>query len=315
MGKKVLITDKVHDLLVHGMEAMGFEVHYDTSIDMDILPGIIHEYDGIIINSKIKMMKPIIDKGTKLKFISRLGSGMEIIDVPYAKSKGIVPINSPEGNRNAVAEHAIGMLLSLANKLYKANAEVKNFIWKREENRGFELEGKTIGIIGLGNTGESLARKLSSWQLNILSFDKYRVDYGPDLSFVSRVNLEDILNEADIITLHLPLTQETKYLVDKNFLQKCRKKPVIINTSRGEVVKTEDLIFALKENLISGACLDVFENEKVETYTESEKRMYQQLFDFENVMVSPHIAGWTKESLEKIAMVTLEKIKRAMAGQ
>lgn len=315
MGKKVLITDKVHDLLIEGMEAIGFEVHYDTSIDMDTLPEMIHKYDGIIINSKIKMMKPLIDKGIKLKFIARLGSGMEIIDVPYAKLKGITAINSPEGNRNAVAEHAIGLLLCLANKLYKANFEVKNFIWKREENRGFELEGKTIGIIGLGNTGETLAKKLSSWQLNILSYDKYREHYGPELSFISRVNLEDILNEADIITLHLPLTQETKYLVDKKFLQKCRKKPIIINTSRGEVVKTEDLILAIKENLISGACMDVFENEKVETYTESEKMMYRQLFDFENVMVSPHIAGWTKESLEKIATVTLEKIKRAMAGE
>lgn len=314
MGKKVLITDKVHDLLVDGMQSLGFEVHYDTSVDMNVLEGIIHEYDGIIINSKIKMMQPMIDRGIKLKFIARLGSGMEIIDVNYARSKGIAAINSPEGNRNAVAEHAIGMLLGLANKLYKANAEVKNFIWNREENRGFELEGKTMGIIGLGNTGEMVAKKMSSWQLNILSYDKYRAHYGPELSFVSRVNLEDILNEADIITLHLPLTQETKYLVDKNFLQMCRKKPVIINTSRGEVVKTEDLIEAIQKNLISGACLDVFENEKAETYTESEKRMYQQLFDFENVVVSPHIAGWTKESLEKIAKVTLDKIKLAIGG-
>lgn len=312
MRGKILITDKVHQLLIDGLTGLDFEVKYDTSVDMNVLSDIIADYDGIIINSKIRMMKDMIDRGQKLKFIARLGSGMEIIDVAYAKMKGITPINSPEGNRNAVAEHAIGMLLALSNNLYKSNAEVKKLIWKREENRGFELSGKTIGIIGLGNTGECVAKKLSCWHLNILSFDKYRQEYGPDLDFVTRVNLQDILYEADFITLHLPLTDETKYLVNMEFLQKCKKKPIIVNTSRGEIVNTRDLIFALHHNFVNGACLDVFENEKADSYTESELQMYNELFAFENVVVSPHIAGWTKESLEEIARVTLEKIKGTM---
>jgi D-3-phosphoglycerate dehydrogenase len=312
MKGKILITDKVHHLLIDGLRDIGFDVVYDTSIDMLSLGNIIHEYYGIIINSKIKMMKEMIDKGVNLKFIARLGSGMEIIDTSYAISKNIVPINSPEGNRNAVAEHAIGMLLSLTNNICKANHEVKNFNWQREKNRGYELQGKTLGIIGLGNTGESLAKKLSSWQINIISYDKYRLNYSDDLSFVTRVNLDDILESSDFISLHLPLTQETKYLVNGEFLQKCRKKPIIINTSRGEIINTQDLIFALENGDISGACLDVFENEKVETYTESEKKMYHKLYHFENVIVSPHIAGWTHESLEKIALVTLNKIKMTL---
>ncbi len=312
MNKKILITDKVHSLLIDGLEKLGFNVDYDTSIDMELLPNIIHEYEGMVINSKIKMFKPLIDLAPNLKFIARLGSGMEIIDVEYAKSKGIVPINSPEGNRNAVAEHAIGMMLAFYNKLFYANQEVKNFEWNREENRGFELKGKTLGIIGLGNTGECVARKLSSWQLNVLSYDKYRSEYPPDLSFIQKVNLEDILFAADIITLHLPLNENTRYLVDEAFLQKCRNKPLIVNTSRGEIVNTEALLNALEKQIIFGACLDVFENEKVNTYNDHEKIMYRRLFQNKNVLVSPHIAGWTKESLEGIASILLEKIKKVV---
>ena len=312
MNGKILITDKVHPLLVEGLTDIGFEVNYDTSVDMTTLGAIIGLYDGIIINSKIKMYQEMIDLGTKLRFIGRLGSGMEIIDVKYASSKGILAFNTPEGNRNAVAEHAIGMMLALNNRLCIANQQVRNFIWQREDNRGFELKGKTMGIIGLGNTGESLAKKMSSWDINVISYDKYRKDYGPDLDFVRKVNLEDILNESDIITLHLPLTKETHHLVDMDFLQKCRKRPMLVNTSRGEIVKTKDLLTALDNKIIFGACLDVFENEKVETYTRDEKEMYDQLFLHKNLIVSPHIAGWTKESLEEIARLVLQKIKSAI---
>jgi D-3-phosphoglycerate dehydrogenase / 2-oxoglutarate reductase len=312
MLKKILITDKVHPLLIDGLKDIGYEITYDTTVDMSILPSIIHQYEGMVINSKIRMYKETIDLAPNLKFIARLGSGMEIIDVNYAKSKGIVPINSPEGNRNAVAEHAIGMMLAFSNNLIIANEEVKNFEWQREKNRGFELKGKTLGIIGLGNTGECLAKKLSSWELNILSYDKYRVDYGPELAFVQKVDLQDILNEADVITLHLPLNEDTKHMVNRDFLQKCKNKPLIVNTSRGEVVKTEDLINAIDKQIIFGACLDVFENEKVESYTDYEKMMYARLFQNKNILVSPHIAGWTKESLEGIASVLLEKIKKAV---
>ncbi|MBK8701111.1 MAG: hypothetical protein IPN29_16875 [Saprospiraceae bacterium] len=310
--KRVLITDKVHDLLISGLREIGYETDYDTSMDMNRLSGIIGDYDGMIINSKIRMDKAMIDRASRLKFIGRLGSGMEIIDVPYALSKGITPINSPEGNRDAVAEHVVGMLLNLFNKLCKSDREVRNFDWRREENRGMELRGKTLGIIGLGNTGSCLAKKLSSWELKIISYDKYRTDFGQELPFVQKVDLEDILNEADIITLHLPLSAETRKLVNDDFLQKCRKKPVLVNTSRGEIVDTQALINALQSGKISGACLDVFENEKTAAYSLEENRVYRQLFEHNNLIVSPHIAGWTTESLERIASVLLEKIKNVV---
>jgi D-3-phosphoglycerate dehydrogenase len=182
-------------------------------------------------------------------------------------------------------------------------------IWRREENRGHELRGKTIGIIGCGHTGEQVARKLSCWDTKILVYDKYRKEFPSEMNYIEIVDIEDILASADIITLHLPLTHETRYMVDKRFLQKCKRKPLIVNTSRGEVINTSSLIQALKEEKIFGACIDVFENEKVNTYTKEEIQMYETLFSFKNVIVSPHIAGWTKESLEAIAQVLLDKIK------
>ncbi|MBK8108911.1 MAG: hydroxyacid dehydrogenase [Saprospiraceae bacterium] len=312
MRPKILITDKVHPLLPKGLEDLGFDVQYDTSVEMDVLPAILDQYTGIVINSKIRMTPEMIDRGPSLQFIGRLGSGMEIIDVPYATSKGIACLNSPEGNRDAVAEHAIGMLLAFNNHLLRADEEVKKKEWNREANRGTEIKGKTLGIIGLGNTGSCVAKKMSSWELNIISYDKYRPNSDQELPFVQRVNLEDILNQADIITLHLPLTAETRHLVNRSFFQKCKKSPVLINTSRGEVVNTYDLLEALENNWIKGACLDVFENEKPGYYSRSEEELYCRLFEHKNLIVSPHIAGWTHESLEKIASVLLEKIKNVV---
>jgi D-3-phosphoglycerate dehydrogenase / 2-oxoglutarate reductase len=311
--RRVLITDKVHPLIIDGINALGYEIDYDTSIDMDTLGDIIHLYEGMIINSKIKMHQPMIDKGIQLKFIGRLGSGMEIIDQAYARSKGIIPINSPEGNRNAVAEHAVGMILALYNNMIRANHEVKNFMWNREQNRGLEIKGKTIGIIGLGHTGEQFARKLATWECTILAYDKYRVDYPSDLSFIQHTSIEEIRNRSDIISFHLPLTDETKYMCNTDFLNRCKQKPLIVNTSRGNVVETNALINALQSKSIFGACLDVFENEKVASFSKQERAMYEQLYGFDNVIVSPHIAGWTQESLVGIASVLLEKIKQAVS--
>lgn len=307
---KVLITDKVHPIAIESLEKMGYKVNYDTSVDMNVLPAIIADYTGMIMNSKIKMDKTMIDAGVKLKFIGRLGSGMEIIDAEYARSKGIHVLNSPEGNRDAVAEHAIGMMLAFSNNLIKADYEVRNLVWQREKNRGFEIGGKVIGIIGLGNTGECFARKMSAWNTSLISYDKYRSEYSSELDYITRVDIEDILIEADIITLHLPLTKETRHMIDLNFLQKCKKQPLLINTSRGEIIDTRSLIFALEHKMICGACLDVFENEKTERYSQEEKEMYKRLFEQENIIVSPHIAGWTKESLYKIASVLIEKIRK-----
>jgi D-3-phosphoglycerate dehydrogenase / 2-oxoglutarate reductase len=312
-SKKILITDKVHPLLIDGLKEMGYAVNYDTSVDMSTLPSIIHEYQGAVINSKIVMSKEVIDLAPNLKFIGRLGSGMEIIDVPYAKSKGIAPINSPEGNRNAVAEHAIGMILAFYNHLFRANAEVKNLTWHREENRGLEMKNRTVGIIGFGHTGSTLAKKLQTWEMTILAHDKYVEDFGEASNYVQKASIAQIQQEADIISFHLPLNKETKHFASGTFFEDCKKNPLIVNTSRGNVIETNTLIKALESKSILGACLDVFENEKASSYTEVEVEMYRKLYSFSNVLVSPHIAGWTAESLERIASVLLDKIKVALA--
>lgn len=309
--RKVLITDKAHSLLQSGLEDRGYEVIYDTSVTLETLPNILPNLHGIVINSKIIMDKKMIDLGSNLVFIARLGSGMEIIDRDYAKSKGIVVVNSPEGNRDSVAEHAIGMLLSLANNIKKSDSEVRNFSWDRESNRGFELMGKTMGIIGFGNTGSRMALKLSAWELNIIYHDKFPENLGGYATSFHLGSKEEILLNADIISLHLPLTDDTYHYVDQEFLSQCKDGVIIINTSRGKVIDTMALIKGLESGKVGGACLDVFENEKTDTYLEDEYSMYQKLFTFKNTILSPHVAGWTNESLIKIASYILEKLDKA----
>ena len=309
---KILITDKVHELLIEGLIKEGFDVTYDTSVEMEQLPQFLPGLDGIIINSKINMNQAMIDLGKNLKFIARLGSGMEIIDRTYATEKNIVCINTPDGNCDAVAEHVIGMLLSFANNLCKANKEVKNFDWRREENRGFEIGGKTIGIIGMGHTGSALATKLSGFGMTILGHDKFKEDFGHTCQHVEVASKEQIMEECDIISFHLPLAKDTFHYADEQFFAGLKKYPLIINTSRGNVIQTEAIIKALSNKKISGACLDVYENEKPQKYSETEMKKYADLFSHQNVMASPHIAGWTNESLTKIASLTLSRIVKVV---
>jgi len=309
---KILITDKVHELLVDGLKKDGHEVIYNTAVSMNDLASFLPSLDGIIINSKIIMNKTMIDLAPKLLFIARLGSGMEIIDVLYAKEKEIMCINTPDGNCDAVAEHAIGMLLAFANNLVRANSEVKSMIWNREANRGFELMGKSIGIIGVGHTGSALAKKLRGFGMEIYGYDKYKTDFGADMDHVFVSTLGEIQSKCDIISFHLPLSDETKYIVNSKFLHLCHNKPVIINTSRGNVINTQDLLSALQSCVVSAALLDVFENEKVNTYNKNELEIYDRLFSLQNVLVSPHIAGWSKESLERISQLTLQRIRYSL---
>ena len=306
--KRVLITDLVHEKLIEGFEAAGFHCDYDPDISLEAVHKIVSDYEGIIINTKIKTDQNLLDKASRLEFIGRLGSGLEIIDLEYAKSKNIRVVNSPEGNRNAVAEQAIGMLLALSNHLIRGDREVRDFHWDREKNRGFEISGLTMGIIGFGNTGSSLAKRLRGFDMNILAYDKYRKDYEKEFPYVKETDLKEIHEKADIISFHLPLTSETLHFMDKGFIDVCKKPIIIINTSRGKVLKTKDLILGLKSGKIRGACLDVFENEKVKTFTEEEITMYKSLYTMENVVLSPHVAGWTIESKRKIAEVLLDKI-------
>jgi D-3-phosphoglycerate dehydrogenase len=305
---KALITDYVHHKLIAGLETMGYEVTYQKDIPLEETKTIIDQYEGIVVNSKTIMDKDMMDKGSALKWIGRLGSGLDIIDLPYAKSKGIHVYNAPEGNRNAVAEHTLGMMLCLSNQILRADQEVRNFMWNRESRRGVELMGKTIGIIGMGNTGSALAHKLRSFGVEVIAYDKYHRIFDPAYNHVRWVSLEDLCAQADIISIHVQLTEETQYLVEDTFLDKCKEGVILINTSRGKVVNIQSVLRYLQNGKIGGLGLDVFPNEKTSTFTKQEKEMYEELYQHPNTVFTPHIAGWTAESLERISDVLLTKI-------
>lgn len=304
--KRVLITDSVHPILIEKFKAALFEVDYFTHYANKDVHENIHLYNGIIINSKILVDKALIDKAEKLEFVGRLGSGMEIIDQEYAAKKGVKCYNSPEGNRDAVAEHAIGMLLSLFNNLKRADTEVRKFIWVREQNRGLELMGKTVGLIAYGNTGKAMAKKLSGFDVKVLAYDKYLTNFSD--KYAQESSLEQIFEEADILSLHLPLTSETKGMINDDFINSFHKSFFLINTSRGKVLSTKVLLNGLNTSKIKGACLDVFENENPKKYSLEEKNLYSDLVFHENVLLSPHIAGWTSESKEKLSLILISKI-------
>lgn len=306
--KKVLITDPVHHSIVSGLQENGFQVDYEPTFNPSNLAAIVGQYTGMVINSKIKVTRTILELAPKLRFVARLGSGMEIIDRIAAAEHQVAIIGSPEGNRNAVAEHAVGMLLSLFNHLNRCDREVRAKIWRREANRGRELMGLTIGIIGFGHTGSQFAAKLAGFGVRVLAYDKYKRFYAEHASHVTETTLEQVLKESDVISFHLPLSEETRHLVDEAFLSQCRKGVILINTSRGQVIKTETLLMALESAQIGGACLDVFENEKPESFTSEEMAIYERLYAMDEVVLSPHVAGWTHESKERMAKVLLERI-------
>jgi D-3-phosphoglycerate dehydrogenase len=306
--KKVLITDDVHTLLIDALEGAGYFCDFQPDIKLEEVREIIPAYTGMIINSKILMDKAMFDRAMQLTFVGRLGSGMEIIDQKYAAQKSVAIYNAPDGNCNAVGEHALGMLLALANNLLRADAEVRQKIWRREANRGFELQGKTIGIIGFGYTGSSFAQKLAGMEMQVLAYDKYKTNYTSSFPHVKETDLDTLLTQSDIISFHLPLTAETHHYADAAFFSKCRKDVILINTSRGQVVETSLLVSELLSGKVRGACLDVFENEKPQTFTALENEYYQQLYQLPQVILTPHIAGWTVESKERLARILLQKI-------
>lgn len=308
-NNKILFIDSTHPILKEMLEESGFCCDVFTDKNRDEILEIIGDYTGVIIRSRIQIDKEILNKATKLKFIGRVGAGMENIDVQYAESKGIKCFNSPEGNRDAVGEHALGMLLSLMNNFRQADTQVRNGIWKREENRGVEIKGKTIGIIGYGNMGIAFARKLSGFEANVIAYDKYKSHFSDH--FVKEVSMNEIFENADILSLHVPLTEETNYLVNEKFIGNFKKNIWFINTSRGTVVKTDDLADALKSGKIIGAALDVIEYEETSFEMLKNKKLpdaWKYLINAENVILTPHIAGWTAESKEKLARVLGEKI-------
>jgi D-3-phosphoglycerate dehydrogenase len=306
----IIVVDEVHDILIDKLQDKSFHVDYKPYITENEAKQVIHNYHGIIIRSKFLLSREFLQKATRLKFIGRVGAGLENIDVSYANKTGIVCINSPEGNRNAVGEQALGMLLSIMNNLNKSDIEVRKGIWKREENRGNEIKNKTVGIIGYGNTGSAFAEKLKGFSCNVLAYDKYKFNFSND--YVKEASLEEIFDEADIVSLHIPLTEETHYLVDDNFINRFRKQFWLINTSRGKIINTGQLVKNLQNGKITGAALDVLELEKTNFeelhQTEQLPEYFQQLIQLNNVILTPHIAGWTHESNKKLSEVMANKI-------
>jgi D-3-phosphoglycerate dehydrogenase len=306
---KILFIDSNHSILHETLENAGHTCDLNYSWTKDQIIDHIHLYDGIVIRSKIKITKEIIDKAVKLKFIARAGAGMENIDVTYAENKGIKCLHAPEGNRDAVGEFALGMLLCLFNNICRANNEVREGKWIREGNRGVELMGKTVGIIGYGNMGSAFAERLKSFGAKVLVYDKYKNDFGND--FIIETSLKHIFEEADVISLHTPLTDETHYMINDEFINRFKKNIYIINTARGKCLNTTDLVKNIQSGKIFGACLDVLEYEVVSFEnldTKSLPEAFQYLIKSDKVVLSPHIAGWTQESNEKIARVLAEKI-------
>ena len=304
----VLIIDDIHPFLLDFFEKNQIHYTYLPDCSKEDVFSLIESYEGLVVRSKVKIDENLLKKASKLRWIARAGSGMDNIDVPAAQERSIILLNAPEGNRDAVAEHCLGILLSLLNKLHTAYQEVKQKIWQREANRGLELKGKTIGIIGYGNTGKEFARRLSAFGCRVLAYD--HKENIPSDNFAEIVALEQIQQEADIISLHVSLNEKSRMMLNKDFIEKFTKNFLLLNTSRGEVADLEAILLGLKQGKIIALGLDVLENEKLHTLSPKQEQTFDELVQMSNVLITPHVAGWTQESYKKISEVLAQKISK-----
>lgn len=303
MKKKVLIIDEIHESMISGLEDQGFMVEYLPQIEKEQIAKYLSDITGLVVRSKIEIDEEFLSKAPQLTFIARAGAGLDLIDLKATQRRNIEVFAANEGNKDAVAEHVIGQLLSLAHRLHSSDAEVKNEIWDREGNRGWEICGKTIGIIGFGNMGQALAEKIQGFGMHILAYDKYH----PAKKF--RASLEDIFENADIVSIHVPLTEETNGMISIDFLSKFKKSIVLMNSSRGKIGTLEAYLWGLENKKIKSLALDVLPNEKLKNWSEAEKSIFNAIKNHPNTIFSPHVAGWTTESYWKINDVLLAKIK------
>lgn len=307
--KRVLVTDKTHPILCEKLQAAGYHCDVQADLSYNELLEVINNYDALVVRSKVEIDRNFLDNTHTLKCIGRVGAGMETIDVEYAEQKGIRCLNSPEGNRDAVGEHALGMLLALFNNMVRANNEIRTGLWKREANRGLEIKGKTIGIIGFGNMGSSFAKRLRGFECNIISYDKYKKNYAPE--YVEEVELDELFERADVVSFHVPLTAETHYMADADFFNSFSKPIYLVNTARGAVVKTVDLVSGMQSGKVLGVALDVIEYENMSKDGLDLKTLsadFKYLLQADNAVLTPHIGGWTVESKYKLADVLADKI-------
>lgn len=306
MSDKILIVDDLHPVFRERAEAMGYVVDDRPLITRAETLAVISNYKGIAVRTKFRIDQELLDAGTNLKFVARAGAGLDNIDVAFAESKNITLMNAPEGNCDAVGEHAVGLLLSLANSFRQADRQIRNGIWDREGNRGWELKGKTVGIIGYGFMGQSFARKLAGFGVRVIAYDKYKTGFSD--SYATEVSMEEIVRQSDVLSLHIPLTAETRQMVDEEYLFHFRKPIYFLNTARGEIVNTQAVLNAIEKGKIMGAGLDVLEVEKFPKL--GEQPWYEALINCNKVMLTPHVAGWTFDSYHKISEVLADKLSQ-----
>ncbi|MBO6118109.1 MAG: hypothetical protein J6P44_06145 [Bacteroidales bacterium] len=307
--KTVLLIDETHPILLKKLEAKGYAIDFKPQYTYKDVLNNISLYDCIVVRSKVKIDKAVIDRAEKLKCIARSGAGMDAIDVEYAQSKGIKCLNSPEGNRDAVGEHTLGLLLTLFNKINFADSQVRQGLWQREENRGIEIKGKTIGIIGYGNMGQAFAKRLSGFDCKVIAYDKYK--HGFSDNFATECSLEEIFTYSDVLSLHVPLTEDTFHLVCSGFINNFAKPFYLLNTSRGKVVSLHDLVEAMQNGKIKGCGLDVSETENYNQQIIADSKLQADvdtLYKMKNTVFTPHVAGWTVESYYKLADYLADKI-------